>query len=255
VIMVLRVVWISANEFGFEILKETISINDLEVVAIFTLGEDSSTKMYDGIETKKWYTFDLPVIEVKNINDHAHEIKKLNVDLIIMCGWRQIIHPELLNVTPKGIIGFHPTLLPKCRGPAPIINTILEGFQESGVTMYYVSEGLDDGDIIGQESFLVGPDDYAIDIYKKITHCGKKLIAVYFPMLVQGSAPRVPQKTTDATYFPKRTIMDNKINLEDDSVDLIYRKIRAFSKPYKGAYIEKDNKKIIIWNAEIGDDI
>ena len=253
--MVLRVAWLSANIFGFELLKDAISLKNIEVKAIFTLGKDSSTIMYDGIETKKWYTFGLPVYEIKNINDCVHEIKKLNVDLIIMCGWRQIINQELLKIPTKGIISFHPTMLPQGRGPAPIINTILEGYRESGVTMYYISEGLDDGDIIGQKSFVVGADDYAGDIYKKVIQSGKKLINTYLPKIVEGNAPRVPQKTVDATYFPKRTMMNNKINLDKDSIDLIYRKIRAFSKPYKGAYIIKDNKKIIIWNAEICEDI
>ena len=253
--MVLRVVWLSANIFGFEVLKEAISQKKIEIIAIFTLGDDSCTTMYDGIESKMWYTFGVPVYEIKNINDCVQEIKKLNIDLIIMCGWRQIIRQELLNTPSMGIIGFHPTMLPQGRGQAPIINTILKGYHESGVTMFYISEGLDDGDIIGQESFFVGSDDYASDVYNKVTQSGKKLIRIYFPMLVEGNAPRIPQNAVDVKYLPKRTIIDNRIDLDQDSIDLIYRKIRAFSKPYKGAYIIKDNKKIIIWNAEIGDEV
>jgi methionyl-tRNA formyltransferase len=253
--MVLRAIWLSANLFGFEVFKEALSIKNIEIKSIFTLEKDSNTIMYDGIDTKLWYNFGIPVYEVNNINDHVQEIKKLNVDLIIMCGWRQIINHELLETPSKGIIGFHPTLLPKGRGPAPIINTILEGYSMSGVTMYYISEGLDDGDIIGQEPFFVTSEDYANDVYKKIIQSGKKLINIYLPKIIEGTAPRIPQKTIDATYFPKRTLRDNKINFEEDSIDLIYRKIRAFSKPYRGAYLIKDNKKIIIWNADIGENI
>jgi methionyl-tRNA formyltransferase len=253
--MTLRVIWLSANTFGYEVLKEAIKIKEIEIQAIFTLGKDSTTTMYDGIHTKQWYTFGVPVYEIKNINDCIEKIQRFQVDLIVMCGWRQIISQELLIIPTKGIIGFHPTLLPQGRGPAPIINTILEGYPESGVTMYYVSEGLDDGDIIGQESFTIGSDDYAQDIYKKIIKSGKNLIRKYLPELAEGKAPRIPQNPVDVTYFSKRTIRDNEINFEADSTDLIYRKIRAFSKPYKGAYVSKDNKKIIIWNAEIGEDI
>ena len=121
--------------------------------------------------------------------------------------------------------------------------------------MYYISEGLDDGDIIGQKPFQVGSNDYAGDIYKKVIQTGKELILIYLPMLAEGTAPRIPQKTMDSTYFPKRTMMDNKISLENDSVDLIFKKIRAFSRPYNGAYIVKDNMRIIIWNAELGEDL
>lgn len=172
----------------------------------------------------------------------------------MMCGWRQIIKKNLLELPKKGMIGFHPTLLPKGRGPAPIINTILEGFEKSGVTMYYISEGLDNGDIIGQEGFPVGPDDYAQDIYNKVTQSGKQLIRTYIPLLVRGDAPRIPQDNHNATYLPKRTMADNKIDLKGDSIDVIYRKIRAFSKPYNGAFIIRNNKKLIIWNAEISEE-
>ena len=103
--------------------------------------------MYDGIELKKWSDFNRKIYPITSINDELSLLKGLNPDLIIMCGWRQILSREIL-VTPKhGVIGFHPTLLPAGRGPAPIINTILKGFDETGVTMYHVSEKLDDGDI------------------------------------------------------------------------------------------------------------
>ena len=254
--MALNIVWISANSFGFEMLKEVIemdpySFQRIRIKAIFTLEKITPEKIYDGVDQKNWYLFGVPVIEVGNINDHIGEIKEFHPDLIVVCGWRQIIKKELLSIAPKGIIGFHPALLPRGRGPAPIINTILEGLTQSGVTMYYLSEGIDDGDIIGQDSFIVEPDDYVKDIYEKIIACTKRLIRIYLPRVADGTAQRYPQSECGATYFPKRTMKDNEINLDTDSADMIYRKIRAFSKPYLGAFIVKGNKKIIIWNAEL----
>ena len=77
--------------------------------------------MYDGIDNKLWYDFGIPVYKIKNINDYIQEIKKLNVNLIIMCGWRQIICKELMNVPSLGIIGFHPTMLPHGRDPPRLL--------------------------------------------------------------------------------------------------------------------------------------
>jgi methionyl-tRNA formyltransferase len=249
-----RVIWLSANLFGYEMLREAIKIPDFNIDVIFTLSNLSPTKMYDSIDPSKWYEFEKPVCEISDINKELNLIRSYSPDLIVMCGWRQIIKKDLLDIPPKGIIGFHPTLLPQGRGPAPIINTILEGFQISGVTLYYISEGLDNGDVVGQEVFTIGPDDYARDIYEKVTHSGKHLVRTYFPMLVQGTAPCIPQDNHLATYFPKRTMMDNKIDFDIDSIDVIYKKIRAFSKPYKGAFIIKNSKKLIIWNAEISEE-
>jgi methionyl-tRNA formyltransferase len=239
--------------FGYELLKEALRIKEVNVVAIITLSDKARTKMYDGIEKSKWYELGLPVYETENINEEISLLRSLRPDVIMMSGWRQILCKEVLNLPPRGVIGFHPTLLPKGRGPAPIINTILEGLKESGVTMFYVSDKVDSGDIIGQEKFEVKDEDYAIDIYNKVVRAGKTLIKKYLPLLATGKAPRIPQDEEKATYFKKRSLKDNEIKLETDSPDEIYRKIRAFSKPYNGAFIKLCDKKLIIWKAELRD--
>jgi len=245
------IVWLSANKFGYELLKEAIKIKDIKVKAIITLSENSKTVMYDGVKKGLWYRFGIDVLEIENINEEKKILEKLKPHLVVMCGWRQIIDKDILDIPKKGFVGFHPTLLPKGRGPAPIINSILCGFKESGVTMFYVGEGLDDGDIIGQEKFLISEEDYVEDVYNKIILAGKKLIKKYLPLLARDTAPRIPQDDSKATFFEKRTIKDNKIDLEKENLDEIYRKIRAFSKPYMGAYIEKDGKKLIIWKGQL----
>ncbi|HEC92236.1 MAG TPA: hypothetical protein ENI51_04460, partial [Candidatus Atribacteria bacterium] len=231
----MRIVWLSANLFGYELLKEVLKIKGAEVVAIITLSDKSKTRMYDGIERKKWYDFNIPVYEIENINKEIKLLKSLYPDIIMVCGWRQIINKETLNIPKEGVIGFHPALLPKGRGSAPIINTILEGYKKSGVTMFYLNEKVDAGDIIGQVEFDIGEEDYAMDIYRKIIRGGKRLLRKYLPLLIEGNAPRAPQDEKKATYFKKRTPKDNEINLDKDSPDEISKKIRAFSYPYLGA--------------------
>ncbi len=251
--IMLKAIWLSANMFGYELIREALNIKEIKIIAIVTLSNKAKTKMYDGIDRNKWYEFGLPVYEIEDINKEVDLLKSLHPDIIIMCGWRQIIHRIILDLPHLGVIGFHPALLPKGRGPAPIINTILEGLKESGVTMFYISEKVDGGDIIGQEKFEVKDDDYAIDIYNKMINAGKTLIKKYLPLLAIRKAPRIPQNEDEATYFKKRSLKDNEIRIETDSPDEIYRKIRAFSKPYNGAFIRLGNKKLIIWKAELRD--
>ncbi len=248
----MRILWLSANKLGYELFLELQKIKNIEIIGIITLSKVSSTKMYDPIDLhKSWYDFDYPVFEVEHINDNYTLIKYLNPDLIIMCGWRQLISKEILGIPLSGFIGFHPTLLPYGRGPAPIINTILCGLKESGLTMFYVDEGTDTGDVIGQKKFDVDDTDYANDIYNKTIDAGKYLIKKYVPLIADGKNPRIPQDEARSYIFPRRTIQDNKINLTNDSPDLIMKKIRAFSKPYDGAFIELGKSKLVIWNAEI----
>jgi methionyl-tRNA formyltransferase len=248
-----RILFLSANKFGYELLKEILKEGVVDVAAILTLSREATTIMYDGIPRVSWRRFGIPVDEIININNETKRIKEISPDFIIMCGWRQILDDSFFSEVHVPLIGFHPTLLPKGRGPAPIINSILDGVTLSGVTLYYVGKGLDDGDIVGQKSFTIAPDDHAGEVYKKMIAAGKYLIHKYLPLIVEGKAPRIPQNNSRATVFPRRSIQDNEIHLEYESLDDIHRKVRAFSKPYKGAYITKNNKKLIIWRAEIGE--
>ena len=145
-------------------------------------------------------------------------------------------------------------MLPFGRGGAPIINSILLGLESSGLTMFYVDEGKDSGDVIGQEPFHITNNDYAEDIYDKIIDCGRILVKKYLPLVALGNAPRIPQLEDNAEYLPPVSYEDNEIILEQDDPEMILRKIRAFSKPYRGAFIRVRNTKIVIWKADLVDD-
>jgi methionyl-tRNA formyltransferase len=249
-----RTIWLSANEFGNELLKTAVDFKELDIVAIITLSSQSKTTMYDGVSKEKWQGFGIPVYETTDINCELDLIRSLNPDVIIMCGWRQILKPELIELPKKGVVGFHPTMLPFGRGGAPIINSILLGLESSGLTMFYVDGGKDSGDIIGQEPFHITSSDYAEDIYNKIIDCGRILVRKYLPLIALGNAPRVPQLEDKAEYLPPVSYVDNEIIPDQDDPEVVMRKIRAFSKPYRGAFIRVRNKKIVIWKADLVDD-
>src|SRR3989338_7466818 len=153
----MNVIWLSANKLGYELLKEAVKIKEVNIMGIVTLDKDASTVMYDAVPEKVW---------------------------------RQFVDKEIINLPKEGFIGFHPTLLPIGRGPAPIINTLLNEFKESGLTMFYVTEGLDNGDIIGQEKFVIYEEDHAQEVYNKVILAGRKLIQKYLPLLIKGKAQR-----------------------------------------------------------------
>ena len=220
--MVMKVVWLSANKFGYEVLKEAIKLEGIGIAAIITLSDKATTVMYDGIDKDKWGEFGVPVYRIERIDDEGDLLKELSPDVLMACGWRQIINKNILDLPKKGTIGFHPTLLPKNRGPAPIINTILNGVKKSGVTMFYLDEGLDSGDIIGQAEFEIADNDYASDVYEKVIDGGKKLVKQFLPLLAKGEAPRIPQNESEATFFEKRTLKGNEINLDEETPEQIY---------------------------------
>lgn len=244
----MKVLWVSANLLGFELLKEAKPFlgDDL---SILTLSKDSKTVMYDGVPSSEWLQFKVPVEKVLRIEDSIEKIQHIKPDLVIMCGWRQIVTKELLDIPRLGWIGFHPTLLPRGRGPAPIINSILEGWKKSGLTMFYLTERLDDGDIIAQDEFEIKDDDHAMDVYSKVIQAGKNIVRKYMPLIIKENAPRIKQDHSRATFFNKPKLSDNEIKVSKDNEENIYRKIKALSKPYRGAYIKIGDTKLVIWKA------
>ena len=247
----MKVLWLSANKLGYELLKTAVKVDGFELLGIVTLRPGSSTIMYDGVPADRWQEFGVPVHQVSNINDEENVIRSLCPDLIIVCGWRQLVGEDIMKLPKNGIIGFHPTLLPYGRGPAPIINTLLKGLTRSGLTMFYLGKGLDDGDLIGQAGIKIEPQDHAQDVYDKTIKAAKRLIKKYLPLVLSGRAPRVPQDNSRAVVFDKPVLENNRIDLSKESLEEAYQKIKALSKPYRGAYIEKDGKRLVIWRAEL----
>ncbi len=248
-ILDMKIVWLSANMLGYEVLKE--SVKSGLITAIITLKNEAKTVMYDGINNHYWHSFGIPVYEIKNINEEKELLEKLSPDYVMVCGWRQIISKDILQLQKMKFIGFHPTPLPEGRGPAPIINTILKGMRESALTLFYMTEGLDDGDIIFQKRFDIAETDHAMDVYKKIISIGKENIMNILEGLRNNSLIEKKQDASKASTFQKPSLKDNKIDAGQESIEDIYRKIKALSKPYRGAYIEQDGKKLIIWRAEL----
>jgi methionyl-tRNA formyltransferase len=250
-----KIVWLSANKLGYELLQESLNIG-VTIDSIVTLNEDAKTVMYDGISLDKWQEigkkYGIRTYAVTNINNDFDKISSINPDVVIMCGWRQMLDKKILDWPKDGVVGFHPTLLPKGRGPAPIINSILDKkFTDTGLTMFYAAEGVDDGDIIGQEAFYMDKDsDYASDVYAKVIDAGRILIRNYLPSLIKKTAPRIRQDNSESSYFEKRTLKDNLIDISKDDFDDAARKVRALSKPYAGAYIVDNGKEVRIWDVK-----
>jgi methionyl-tRNA formyltransferase len=188
--------------------------------------------------------------KVEKINDYKDEIKGLNPDFIFVIGWSQLIDKEIINASKKGTIGFHTSKLPKDRGRSTIAWQISEGYTEAALTMFYIFEGIDNGDIIAQESIKIEQNDNVKDILFKINQSTYNLLKIYFPLLLSGKAPRIKQDETQASYRRLRTDNDSLINWNSNT-DRIYNLVRAVSYPYPKAWTLYKNKKIKINKANI----
>lgn len=242
------IVWLSANLFGLELLKEAARVNPSAISAIITLKEDAKTKMYDGVDPELWKQFGIPVYYITRIEHEEELLRTLNPDYLLMMGWRQMLPNTILRIPHYGTIGSHPTMLPKGRGPAPIINTLLNGLSLGGVSFFYVDIGMDSGDLLDQEAYEITYNDHTWEVYQKVISVGKTLIRRNLSTLLDRTASRTPQVETFATTFEKPA--SNELFWED-SLEIKYRKIKAFSHPYNGAYLKKNQNLFVIWRGAI----
>ena len=105
---------------------------------------------------------------------------------------RRSSRPSILDVPPLGVIGFHTAVLPGRRGSSPVIWAMIDGLEESGVTMFYMDEGIDTGDVIAVERFPIEADDYAADVLRKADDATLHLLRAHLDQILDGTAPRTP---------------------------------------------------------------
>jgi len=189
--------------------------------------------------------------KVRHINHYVDDIKKEHPDFIFVVGWSQLVDKRIVNASKKGTIGFHTSKLPKDRGRSTLAWQIAEGYKETALTMFYLSEGVDGGDIIAQEVIKIESNDYISDVLLKVNKATHNLLITYFPLLIQGKAPKIRQDENLATYRRLRADEDSYIDWNADT-ERIYNLIRAVAFPYPKAWttynggIIKINKATIL---------
>lgn len=177
-------------------------------------------------------------------------IKEIKPDYIFIIGLSQLVDKRILDIPTKGTIGFHPTPLPKFRGRAAMVWQVLLGVKETKCTLFMLDEGMDSGDIIGQERYYIEETDYAKDVEIKLCDALKRLGERILPKLKNGLIIPQKQNEEEATYLLIRRPEDGLVDWKEP-VEKIQRLIRAVSKPYPGAFGMYDGiHKIIIWRAE-----
>jgi methionyl-tRNA formyltransferase len=185
-----------------------------------------------------------------NVADFVRQVKPLEPDLILVAGWYYMVPKSLRAVAPKGALGLHGSLLPKFRGGAPLVWTMIHGEKVGGLSLFYLEDGVDTGDVVGQEAFAIEDHETIAHALAKMEDAAEKLILTYLPLLAQDRAPRIKQDHTQATQFPQRNPADGEIDWSKSPAE-IRNFIRAQAKPYPGAFTRIGDKKVVIWDADV----
>ncbi|MCW1926889.1 methionyl-tRNA formyltransferase [Bhargavaea beijingensis] len=192
----------------------------------------------------------LPVIQPGKLkgSEELNEILSMEPDLIITAAFGQILPNELLDAPPLGCLNVHASLLPEYRGGAPIHQAIIDGREETGVTIMYMAEKLDAGDIISQVRVPIGENDNTGELFDRLSEAGTILLKETLPSVIAGTNERIPQDHEKATFA-------GNIKREQERIDwmmpgnAVHNQIRGLS-PWPVAYTELDGKPVKIWRAE-----
>jgi methionyl-tRNA formyltransferase len=182
------------------------------------------------------------------------EIRALKPDAIVVMAYGQILPRDLLEVPSVACLNLHASLLPRWRGAAPIQAAIAAGDRETGITVMYMAEGLDTGDILLRRKIDISPTDTGGSLHDRLAQIAPDALIDALRMLANGSPPRLPQDNALATYAPKLTRDNGRIDWSE-SADLIERKIRAFN-PWPSAFMTvatNETRKLKIFSATVVD--
>jgi len=195
----------------------------------------------------------LEILQPAKIKDPqtVEEIRRLTPDVIVVVAYGQILPRDVLEIPRLACLNLHASLLPRWRGAAPIQAAIAAGDCETGITVMYMDEGLDTGDILLQRSLEIPPNDTGGSLHDRLAQIAPRALLESLRLIAAGNAPRIPQDNARATYAPKLKREHGLIDWSE-SAEAIERKIRAYN-PWPGAFMKRDRQNLKIFSASVVD--
>ena len=192
---------------------------------------------------------DILVFQPEKIKTDYEDILALEPDIIITCAYGQIIPKEVLNYPKYGCINVHASLLPKLRGGAPIHHAIIDGYDKTGITIMYMDEAMDSGDIISQREVVIDKEDTMESLHDKLRIVGKELLLSTLPSILDGTNQRIKQDTSEVTYAYNIKREEEYLDFSKSSLEL-YNQIRGLC-PFPGSSCVIGEKEFKVYFARI----
>jgi methionyl-tRNA formyltransferase len=257
----MRVLFIGTGEIGVPVLRWLLESKEHELVGVVTQ-PDKPVGRDQRIEAPPIKAAlagnGVPVFQPKRIKSEeaVEEIRALAPAVIVVMAYGQILPRAVLEIPRIACLNLHASLLPRHRGAAPIQAAIVAGDDETGITVMYMDEGLDTGDVMLQTRIKIAPDETGGSLHDRLAEIAPDALKEALAQLQAGTGPRIPQDSPAATYAPKLEREDGRIDWRE-STELIERKIRAFD-PWPSAFtVLRDDagteRKLKIFRASVVD--
>lgn len=264
-----KTIFMGTPEFAIPALKTLLKLSDVVCVVTKPDALVGRKKVLTPSPIKKLAIKEnIPVLTPVKLKEEYQSILNYEPELIVTCAYGKIVPKVILDYPKYGCINIHASILPKYRGSAPMQWAIANGEKETGITLMYMDEKMDTGDIIDIEKIPILDDDDLGSIHDKMSLLGSSILEKNFSNIINNNISRVKQDDTKATLAPMITREMELLNFNDYGKNII-NKIRAFS-PYpltrtminneevkivKAKFIRKENTnigKLIITKNDLG---
>ena len=242
----LRVVFMGTPDFAVPVLQELIKNTNVVLVVSQPdkcVGRKQIlTKTPIKLEAEK---NNIPVFQPTKIRLEYDPILEANPDIIITCAYGQIIPKVLLDAPKYGCINVHASLLPKYRGGAPIHHALIDGEKQTGITIMYMDEAMDSGDIISQEKYLIQEQDNVRTLHDILAKMGANLLIETLPSILRGDNKRIKQDEEKVTFAYNIKREDEHLDFSK-SGEVLKNQVRGLN-PWPLAYLllDKEEMKVL----------
>ena len=251
----MRIIFIGTGEIGLPALHALTKMPEHHVLAVVTQPDrpvGRQLKLAASPIKEAAFKLHLKIYQPEKIGSATSvaQLKYLKPDLIVVIAYGQILNKDILNMPKYGCLNIHASLLPKYRGASPIHAAIAANDRQSGVTIMWMDEGLDTGDILLQETITLRRHDTTESLHERLAKLSVTALSKAIPLVATGHAPRIKQDKAKATVTKKLHKEDGHINWDRPQVE-IDAHIRAMT-PWPSAYSwipqEADQKMLKIFS-------
>ncbi|GAB1611711.1 methionyl-tRNA formyltransferase [Mammaliicoccus lentus] len=251
-----KIVFMGTPDFSTGVLE--MLIQEYDVIAVVTQPDRpvGRKKILTPPPVKKVaLEHNIPVYQPEKLNNSSEleEIINLKPDLIVTAAFGQLLPKSLLDAPKHKAINVHASLLPKYRGGAPIHYAVMNGEKKTGITIMYMAEKLDAGNIISQDEVEILENDTVGEVHDKLATLGTDLLKRTLPTIFNGTNDSIVQDDSLATFASNISREDERIDWTKDA-QTIHNHIRGLS-PWPVAYTTMDGKNLKLWLSEIVENV
>ena len=244
----MRILFMGTPDFALFSLKALVESGKHEICGVITQPDKPKGRGYALLPPPvKVYALEkgLDVYQPETLKDEAFAnlLDELSPELIAVTAYGKILPKNVIDYPKYGCINVHGSLLPEYRGAAPMQRAIIDGKDTTGVTIMYMAEGLDTGDMLLKKEFKIGENDNLEVIHDGLGELGATALIELIDLLAEGKAERIPQDDALSTYAKKITKEDCAVDFNNDATS-VHNLIRGLS-PVPLAFTHTTNGKML----------